>query len=199
MRGQEEQNRGEGRFSESDGALVQALARGDRNAFAALVARHFDTAFRIAWRLTGGHADCEDMVQEAFLRLWANPHGLRDGQAFRAWLMRVVANLAIDRARKKPAQPLEEAPEPLAAADRSAERQTVANDVDRAIALLPDRQRMALVLVYYEDASNGEAAQAMETSVEAVESLLARARRNLKTILAPKRGEIFENLGRLEG
>lgn len=199
MRGQEAQETAKGRLDESDGALVQAIARGDRNAFAALAARHFDTAFRVAWRMTGGHADCEDMVQEAFLRLWANPHGLRDGQAFRAWLMRVVSNMAIDRARKKPAQPLDEAPEPLAAPDKSAERQAIANDVDRAIAALPDRQRLALVLVYYEGASNGEAAQALETSVEAVESLLARARRSLKVILAPKRGEIFENLGRLEG
>jgi RNA polymerase sigma-70 factor (ECF subfamily) len=199
VRGQKAQEQGEGHSNRSDADLVLALARGDHDAFAALVARHFDTAFRIAWRMTGGHADCEDMVQEAFLRLWSNPHCLRDGQALRAWLMRVVSNLAIDRMRRKPASGLDDIPELPAAADKTAERVAVVNEVDRAIAMLPERQRMALILVYYEAASNGEAAQAMETSVEAVESLLARARRNLKASLAPKRGELFDNLGRLEG
>jgi RNA polymerase sigma-70 factor (ECF subfamily) len=182
-----------------DGVLLAASANGDRAAFARLAGRHYDAAYRAAWRMTGGHADCEDMVQEAFLALWKNPAQVREPRALRAWLLRAVTNRAIDRARAKPMPALDAIAEPMAPADRALPRREVANTVDKAVAALPDRQRQALVLVYFEELSNIDAAQAMEVSVEALESLLARARRGLKTRLAGEHDALFDNLHELDG
>src|SRR5690348_15182489 len=81
---------------DSDSALLAAAAAGDEKAFAGLVERHYDIIYRVVWRVTSGHADTEDMVQEAFLKLWNNPSQVRHGVALRGWLMRVATNLAID-------------------------------------------------------------------------------------------------------
>lgn len=186
-----------GEAAQDDGALLAAAARGDRAAFAELARRHYPACHRAAWRMTGGQ-DCEDLVQEAFLTLWRDPGQVREPRALRGWLLRLVTNRAIDRARRKPMTALDEVAEPQAAAERSLERREVSEAVDRAIALLPERQRQALVLVHFEQLSNSDAAAAMDVSVEAVESLLARARRGLKARLDGARQGLFENLRELD-
>lgn len=164
-----------------------------------LVDRHSASLYRAAWRLTGGHRDCEDWVQEAFLRLWKAPGTLRDGAAVKGWLMRTMSNLAMDQMRKAPQLPMDEVAEPEAPMQGDAARQALTGAVDKAIRNLPERQRMALVFVYYENMSNIDAAAAMETSVEAVESLLSRARRSLRARLAREREELFDDLRELDG
>jgi RNA polymerase sigma-70 factor, ECF subfamily len=181
-----------------DAALLAACARGEQPAFAALARRHYDAAYRVAWRMTAGHADSEDIVQDVFLKLWKDPRQIRDAQALRGWILRAVSNRAIDRFRRKPHDALDEVNEPRALADRTLERDGVANEVDRAIAQLPERQRQALALVYFEGMGNIAAAAALEISVEAVESLLARAKRGLKAIMAGRRGELLDDLDRLD-
>jgi RNA polymerase sigma-70 factor, ECF subfamily len=183
-----------------DGALLAASARRDGAAFARLVQRHYDIVHRVTWRITSGHADTEDIVQDAFLRLWNNPLQVREAAALRAWLIRVASNLAIDRARRKSALGIDSVPEVEDETPGILE-QTIAsdsaNEVDRAIASLPERQRLALTLVHFEGQSNIEAASAMELSVEAVESLLARARRALKERLRDRWHDLVEDLGKL--
>lgn len=170
-----------------DGALLAASAGGDRRAFAVLVMRHFPAAYRLAMRLTGSHADAEDVAQETFVKLWRNPAQVRNPQVLRAWLLRVAAHGAADRGRRRTDAALEEAPEP---ADRrpgpatAIDRRRAGAEIERQIARLPERQRLALLLVHFEGLSNIEAAGVMDLSVEAVESLLARARRGLKEQLA---------------
>jgi RNA polymerase sigma-70 factor (ECF subfamily) len=183
----------------SDAELVARLRQRDAGAFRLLAGRHAQAVYRAVWRYTGGHADCEDFVQEAFLRLWNAPDALRDGAAVRSWLMRTASNLAIDRLRKTPPVPLDRIAEPEADPPGEAARSAVAGAVDRALAELPERQRLALVLVYYEQMSNIEAAAALETSVEAVESLLARARRTLRSRLAAERDGLLDDLRELNG
>jgi RNA polymerase sigma-70 factor (ECF subfamily) len=183
----------------ADAELVAQLQRGDAEAFRLLVERHSRALYRTAWRLSRGHRDCEDWVQEAFLRLWRRPSSLRDGAAVKGWLMRTVSNLVIDSLRKAPQVAIDEIAEPEAPPTGEAARASVAQTVDAAIAALPERQRMALVFVYYENMSNIEAAAAMEISVEAVESLLARARRSLRASLAEMRGGLFDDLRELNG
>ena len=183
-----------------DGALLSAAARRNRAAFARLVARHYDMVHRVTWRITSGHTDTEDIVQDAFLKLWNNPLQVRDSGALRSWLIRVASNLAIDRARRKSPLDIDSLPEPDDDAPSALERtiaQGSANQVDRAIASLPDRQRLALVLVHFEGQSNIQAAAAMEVSVEAIESLLGRARRALKERLKDHWREILEDFGKL--
>ncbi len=183
----------------TDAELVARISRGDAGAFSMLVDRHAPALYRAAWRLSRGHRDCEDWVQEAFLRLWKAPATIRDGAAVKGWLMRTVSNLVIDRMRKAPQVTIDEIPEPEAQPSGEVARLEVSRAVDEAIAALPERQRMALVLVYYENMSNIDTAAAMEISVEAVESLLARARRTLRTGLADRRDGLFDDLRELNG
>ena len=185
-------------FGLDDAALLAACGRGDHQAFAALAARHYDIAYRVAWRMTAGHADTEDIVQDVFLKLWDDPLQIREAKALRGWILRAVSNRAIDRFRRKPHDAIDEVEEPRAAPDHGSERAGIANDVDRAIAQLPERQRQALALVYFEGMGNIAAADALGISVEAVESLLGRAKRGLKAILAGKRAELMDDLDRIE-
>jgi RNA polymerase sigma-70 factor (ECF subfamily) len=102
-------------------------------------------------------------------------------------MARVIVNLCIDRRRRARSVPLEEAPEmpdPTPGADETLAMDERRQRVAAALAELPDRQRAAVVLSYYEGLSNAEVAGALEISVGAVESLLVRARRSLAGLLA---------------
>ncbi|WP_119274917.1 sigma-70 family RNA polymerase sigma factor [Taklimakanibacter deserti] len=186
--------------ADPDSALLAAAAAGDEKAFAGLVERHYDIIYRVVWRVTSGHADTEDMVQEAFLKLWNNPAQVRHGAALRGWLMRVATNLAIDRARRKQASNIDDQPE-IAASGPDALDQVLgdrsAHEINSALARLPERQRLALSLVYFESMSNIEAAAALEISVEAVESLLARGRRALKADLKDRWRDLLADIGEI--
>ena len=126
-------------------------------------------------------------TQEAFLKLWNNPNQVREAGALKGWLIRVATNLAMDRFRKKPMQDLDQAAEIADPAPHAAvvmDQSFIAKRIDAVIAQLPDRQKLALTLVHFEHMTNIAAATAMEISVDALESLLARARRSLKMMLA---------------
>ena len=115
----------------------------------------------------------------------------------KGWLMRVASNAVIDGSRKPRAAALADAPEPQdpqARPDAPLDRAQAARLVDAMIAALPERQRLALSLVYFEGLSNIEAAAVMEVSIEAVESLLARARRSLKESLSAEWRDLIGGL-----
>ncbi len=141
-------------------------------------------AMRQAYRMLGDQAEAEDVAQDAMLRLWKQATDWRAGEArVSTWLYRVVHNLCIDRIRKRrPQVPVEDAPEPVdpdpSVLDRMAQTEQ-SKAVAAAIAELPERQRQALILRHFEGMSNPAIGEALECSVEAVESLLARARRAL--------------------
>ncbi|MBC8037602.1 MAG: sigma-70 family RNA polymerase sigma factor [Rhizobiales bacterium] len=173
--------------STGDAELLGRAARRDALAFGEIVNRYYKPVYRVVSRMTGGHADTEDLAQEAFLKLWRNPGQVREAGALKGWLMRVASNAAIDRSRRRVHADIEAVPEvadTMAPADKGIDRQAAVREIERRIAGLPDRQRLALLLVYYEGMSNIEAAAVMETSIEAIESLLARARRSLKDSLS---------------
>ncbi|MCB1379692.1 MAG: sigma-70 family RNA polymerase sigma factor [Alphaproteobacteria bacterium] len=181
----------------ADGDLLAASSRRDRAAFAELVNRHYRSVYRLAWRMTAGHADSEDIAQDAFIKLWGNPAQIREAGALKGWLMRVAANAVIDRTRKPTHADMEVAAnvaDPTIAADGHLSRTQASRLVDESIAALPDRQRLALSLVYFEGMSNIETALAMDLSVEAVESLLSRARRGLKRSLASEWRNLLDGL-----
>lgn len=171
----------------TDAALLEAAAVGSQAAFAEIVSRHFQPVYRLAWRITGAAAEAEDVAQDVFVRLWRDPRQVREAGALKGWLMRVASNAAIDRGRRPRQQPLDDAPDigdPAARPDAPLDRAQAARLVDASIAALPARQRQALVLVYFESLTNIEAAAAMDVTVEALESLLARARRGLRDSLS---------------
>lgn len=184
----------------SDAELLDGIKRADHAAFNRLVELHFAAVYRVAWRMLGGKEGAEDVAQEAFLRLWRNPGQVRDGQALKSWLMRVASNLVLDRYRRRAPEAHAEVPDVADAApgpELSLRRAQIAAQIDAAIAALPERQRLALVLCHYEGFGNPEIAAALDVSVEAVESLLARARRALKGLLAGRWRELLDDLGSL--
>lgn len=179
-----------------DDALVARVALRDAAAFRALVDAHAGVPHRIAWRMIGDAAEAEDIAQEALLRLWDHaPRWRSGGSGVAAWLTRVAVNLSLDRLRRRKfastAEPPERADEaPLA--DAVLERERLAQATRAAVAALPDRQRAAIVLTYYEDLSNTRAAATMDMNIKAFESLLLRARRALAEALRPLVGEIAQ-------
>jgi RNA polymerase sigma-70 factor (ECF subfamily) len=172
----------------SDSRLLARFADGDQSAARALTARHLPRVFAHACRLLQDHAEAEDVAQESMMKLWKLAPDWRDGEArLSTWLYRVTANACTDRLRKRRTVPLEAAPETVDSTP-SAETRLILADrqqaLHKAISTLPERQRNALVYRHFEALSNPEIAATLETSVEAVESLLARARRALADKLA---------------
>ena len=181
----------------TDAGLLQAAAAGSHAGFAEIVSRHYQPVYRLVWRMTNGGADAEDVAQEAFVKLWKNPAQVREAAALKGWLMRVAANAVVDRSRKPRAGALDDAPEvadPQAQPDAPLDRAQAGNLLDRRIAELPERQRLALSLVYFEGMTNIEAAAVLEVSVDALESLLARARRGLKESLSAEWRDLLGSL-----
>lgn len=170
----------------SDWDLLSRAGRGDSAAFRGLVDRHLPALLAIARRMLRDDAEAEDAVQEAFIRLWRQaPEDLGPGGA-RPWLRRVVSNLCIDRIRSvRRTDVTDEVPEQLVEAGQlvGLTEQDLAARVDAALKALPERQRLALTLFQYEGLSQTEVGEALGVSVEAVESLLGRARRALKAML----------------
>lgn len=171
---------------EDEALLVRVLAH-DTAAFRLLVDRHLPSLLLLARRLLRDEAEAEDVAQEALFRLWRQGAGLEIGTAGVApWLKRVVSNMAIDRLRVRGRFDVTaEPPEVAAPADqlRRLEHRELSGRVEEAVAGLPDRQRLALTMFHYEGLSMEEVGHIMGVSDEAVESLLARARRTLKGVL----------------
>jgi RNA polymerase sigma-70 factor (ECF subfamily) len=174
----------------SDEELMARVAEGDEAAFRRLSRRHLPRALGLARRITGNAADAEDVAQDALLRVWTTAPRWRPTAAFRTWLYRVVVNLCLDRKRRPAFAALEDAGDPVDPAPDAAAtlgRDETSRAVAEALASLPERQRVALALTYYEGLGNAETAAVLETSVSAVESLLIRAKRTLREQLAPLR------------
>ena len=171
----------------SDEDLMERIQQGERGAFADLVRRHTNRFYRLAYRMTAAKDDAEDIVQNAFLKLWENPGKWTRSKntKFSTWFYRVVVNLCLDANKKKRPQRLEgDGPVPENAREASAETQllqkTQAQWLEQVLAELPPRQRVALNLCFYEGLSNQEAADVMGLRVKALESLLMRAKQQLK-------------------
>ena len=167
--------------------LAARIGKGDASAFGVLVDGHLAGALSVARRMLRDDAEAEDVAQEALLRLWRSAASLDVGvHGVKPWLRRVVSNLCIDRTRARARVTVtDEVPEVADPARQLAalEDEELRQRVDRALKALPDRQRLALTLFHYEGLSQIEIGAEMGISDEAVESLLARARRQLKSEL----------------
>lgn len=168
-----------------DELLLKHIQEGEHGAFAALVQRHTRRFYGIAYRLLFSKNDAEDIVQEAFLRLWERPKLWNEGKQakFTTWFYRVVTNLCLDHNRKKRPFVLDEK---LQVADNRPGQEASLHDkqqqrlLDRFMRELPEKQQLALNLCFYEGISNREAAEIMGASTKALQSLIMRAKTTLK-------------------
>lgn len=167
---------------------LRAALAGDAAAAARLFDAHGRAAFGVAYHLLESAEEAEDIVQDAFERLWTRGRELADeGVTPRAWLLRVARNRAIDRLRKHretlPAT-LPDTPDPGPGPAHQIDAGQRAARVRAAIAKLPERQRSALLMTWQGGLAVREAATALGIGERACESLLARARRTLRATLA---------------
>jgi RNA polymerase sigma-70 factor (ECF subfamily) len=178
-----------------DEALMARIAQGDRAAAQLLMQRRLPRVIGMAQRLLGDPVEAEDVAQDTFLRVWKAADRWESGRAkVSTWIGRIAINLCYDRLRRRREILTDEPPEQV---DRAPDQEThyvrgeTADRVAVAIRQLPERQQMALELVHFQELSNIEAADIMSISVDALESLLARGRRKLKTLLTEEAGELM--------
>lgn len=189
--------------TDPDVELLARIGNNETQAVNEMVSRKLPRLLALASRLLGDADEAKDVAQESFLRIWKQAANWQSGHArFDTWLHRVALNLCYDRlrSRKEQALPdndeLPDAVDPAPLPQEQLEASARQDLMTTALATLPDRQREAIVLTYYQDLSNIEAAALMNMTVDALESLLSRARRNLRTHLVdahepahPRRGK----------
>lgn len=157
---------------------------------AELFTRQLPRAVAMAYLMTGDRGVAEDLAQEAFIRLTGRFRHIRSPEAFDEYLRRTVVNLSLSHLRRRRVERAYLKKEGAGArpADHQAGLPDVAtrSDLWALVQELPDRQRAAVVLRYYEDLSERRTAEVLKCSVAAVRSLVARA---METLRASVRGE----------
>ena len=167
--------------------LVARAAAGDREAFGVLVERYAGVARRVARAVLGNPEDADDAAQDAMLSALVKLEQYDRRRPFGPWLLRIVANAATDRRRRRTvrrAEPLDPGfvaggPRP----DTTAERRALAERLREALAELPERRRMAVVLFDVEGYSHGEIAEILGIPEGTVRSEVFHARRRLRALL----------------
>jgi RNA polymerase sigma factor (sigma-70 family) len=184
----------------SDEQLLEALRKGDDAAFSTFVSRYLESVYKFALRFTNDEFLAEDVSQEVFLRIYQRAREYDARFPVRNWVFTITRNASIDMVRSRKswmqaiypfrASPSESecmtdhlpdcAPTPEERLSVAQESQTVL----KALQVLPESQRTAIILQYFEGLTVKEIAEVMRTSVSAVESLSIRAKRNLAKFLS---------------
>lgn len=192
----------EQRASNPLAALAGAPTAGQRRAeFDGLVVRYHKQAYNIAYRMTGNHADAEDLTQEAFVRAFRFFGNYRRDWPFDNWLYKIMSNLFVDSLRRKPKARAQSLDQPLDLGGRAddvfleipdvqsnPERMVMSRELDeniqRALSSLPQDFRMTVILADIEAMSYEEISEAMGCSLGTVRSRLHRGRKLLRSKIA---------------
>jgi RNA polymerase sigma-70 factor, ECF subfamily len=169
-----------------DHALAEQACGGDRQAFAALVERHYDFVHRVAWKWSRDRTAAEDIAQNVCLRLGAAIRSWRKESSFTTWLYRLTINAAHDHARAAAREARRAdgwATYARTLGDCTDEDETDTDDLWLAVRTLPEKQRDAVLLVYGEELNHAEAARVMDCAESTVSYHLHAARKRLKRIL----------------
>lgn len=182
-------------------AAGQTIVR-PRREFDRLVQRYHKQAFNIAYRLTGNHADAEDLTQEAFVRAFRFFENYRRDLPFENWLYRIISNLFVDDLRRKPKARIHsldapvnpdasgegtayfEVPDVRENPERVVLHEELDDKIQQALAALPHDFRMTVILADIEGMSYEEVSEAMNCSLGTVRSRLHRGRKMLRSSLA---------------
>jgi RNA polymerase sigma-70 factor, ECF subfamily len=183
----------------TEAAADLARARqGDSEAFRALVERHSQRVFRLAFRMTGNEQDAEDVVQESFLRAYRQLGRFESRANFGTWLYRIVANCSVDLMRARQARHDQVRAEPLdpvaqtSAVDgpdpeRLATSAEIKRRVQQALGALSPLERAAFTLRHYEGRSIDEIGRTLGLGTSAAKHSVFRAVKKLRVALQPLR------------
>jgi RNA polymerase sigma-70 factor (ECF subfamily) len=173
--------------------LMSRTAEGDEYAFEVLVRRHQASVLNFIYRYVGDRTKARDLAQEVFLRVWRAANRYEPKAKFTTWIYCIAANLCLNELKSsgkkklffsessiEEGQTLNEESNVSPSAEDILLAEERSRQISHALQSLPENQRMALILKRYDNLSYGEIAKIMECSVSAVESLLVRAKRNLK-------------------
>jgi RNA polymerase sigma-70 factor (ECF subfamily) len=187
-------------MSKNDQAAIQAILAGDKEAYGALVMRHSQSLFRVAFRITGNEADADDVVQEAFLRGYRKLASFQSRSDFGTWIYRIAVRCALDKIGGPKVDDIcrvgeENDPEEneVQAADGSAgpERLLLSGEIhamhEAAMRSLTATERTAFVLRHMEDRSTEEIGAALGIQPNAAKQAVFRAVHKLRRRLAPLR------------
>ena len=174
-----------------DRALVAAAAAGDRAAFDVLVRRHQRTVYGVCYRFTGEHADASDLTQDAFVRAYRGLARFKGDAAFGTWLYRIAVNVCLTRAAARtpatdPIAPLDLADDRGERPDAPLHRAQDAARVKAAIARLPKKQRLTVILRVYHDLPHEVIARTLGSSVGTVKANFFHALQNLRKLLGER-------------
>ncbi len=174
-----------------DRPLIEGILRGNTRDFTLLVRRYQDRSMTLALRLLGNRAEAEELVQDAFMRVYRNLSRFRGEAAFHTWLYRIVYNLClskISRRREKPGEPIAEELSPAAAEFSGTGELSVQEAVELAeqkeivrqeIGNLPFNYRTAVTLFYLQEMTYEEIGAVMEIPIGTVKTYLYRGRVSL--------------------
>jgi RNA polymerase sigma-70 factor (ECF subfamily) len=169
--------------AKSDHELMYDIAQGNHAAYRVLLERHIHRLVRMGERMVGNRQDAEDIAQEVSLKVWHEAPRWKPQAQFSTWLYRVMMNACIDVIRKKvPQQTIEDEVlyDETPSVHEVIELHQQAQRVRVAMGQLPDRQRAAVVLSYYEALDNQTSADTMGMSLGAFQQLLFRAKKQLR-------------------
>lgn len=171
-----------------DAELAVRAHAGDREAFGELVARYAGQARRMARAVLGNEADADDAAQDGFLAALRNLGRYDPSRPFGPWLMRVVSNAATDRRRRRKVRATEQVPPETQDSGPGPETLTARREfhaaLERALATLPERRRIAVVLFDVEGYTHDEVAAVLKVPVGTARSDVFHARRALRKALA---------------
>jgi RNA polymerase sigma-70 factor (ECF subfamily) len=180
--------------------LARLALKGDQRAFAEIVDMYKDKLFHLAYRMTGNRQEAEDVVQEAFLRVYKSLDRYDENQKFSTWIYRITTNLCIDRLRKRRATYSLDAESPdregldgyamLPSDERTPESELLLSETQRliheAIATLPVKYKTIMILRYLQDLSLQEISDVLDMPVTTVKTRVHRGREFLRKKLEHK-------------
>ena len=189
--------------------LVRKAQKGDVEAFEKIISDYRSLVFNVSYRFSGNAEDAADMSQEIFIKLFKNINSFRFQSKLSTWIYKIATNTCLDIVKKKKrdlaafsldsvmeeedgksisSEVADSAPTP----DVVAERNEMKNAVNRAISMLPDDYRIAIILRDIQGLSYDDIAEVVDCSVGTVKSRISRGRKNLREILLKDR-ELFDN------
>lgn len=187
---------------------IAAIKKGDKKAFRVLIDKTHRDVYRLAFRFTSNNDDSQDIAQEVFLDVWRNIDKFREEADIKTWLYRITVNKSLNLIKRNKnkyssvsisdsgdfeTNTLQIPALSSYSADKPLDNKELRFLLDRALEKIPENQRTAFLLFNSEGLSYNQIAEVMETTLGAVESLIFRAKANLRKILAEVHKQFSES------